>query len=128
MDSDDVVDPLVGGFAQGASDGLIVAFNAFTSTHRRLIVDLAARFRLPAAYPLEFFAESGGLFSYGFDQDDMFRQAAGYVDRLLRGEKPADLPVQFPTRFKLVINLKTAKALGLTIPPSLLAQADEVIE
>src|SRR5262249_23227366 len=104
------------------------AFNAFTTTHRAQIVDLAARNRLPAAYPLEFFVESGGLFSYGFDQEDMFRQAAGYVDRILKGAAPADLPVQFPTRFKLVINSKTANALGLRVPQLLLAQAHEVIE
>ncbi|MGH3578655.1 MAG: ABC transporter substrate-binding protein, partial [Mycobacterium sp.] len=122
------IERTIGGFVRGAGDGLVVAFNAFTTTHSRLIVDLAARYRLPAVYPLEFFAEAGGLFSYGFDQDDMFRQAAGYVDRILKGAKPADLPVQFPTRFKLVINLKTAKALGVTVPLVLLSQADEVIE
>ncbi|HEY4472084.1 MAG TPA: ABC transporter substrate-binding protein [Stellaceae bacterium] len=122
------IDRAIGGFAQGAGDSLIVAFNAFTTTHRGLIVDLAARYRLPAAYPLEFFVEGGGLFSYGFDQEDIFRQAAGYIDRILKGARAADLPVQFPTRFKLVINSKTAKALGLTLPPSILARADEVIE
>jgi putative ABC transport system substrate-binding protein len=122
------IDRAIGGFAQGGGDSLIVAFNAFTTTHRGLIVDLAARYRLPAAYPLEFFVEGGGLFSYGFDQEDIFRQAAGYIDRILKGARAADLPVQFPTRFKLVINSKTANALGLTLPPSILARADEVIE
>lgn len=122
------IDRAIGGFAQGAGDGLIVAFNAFTTTHRGQIVNLAARYRLPAAYPLEFFVEGGGLFSYGFDQEDMFRQAAGYIDRILKGARPAELPVQFPTRFKLVINSKTANALGLAVPQSLLSRADEVIE
>ena len=96
--------------------------------HRDLIVALASRHRLPAIYPYRSHAMSGGLISYGADQVDQMRRAAGYVDRILKGEKPADLPVQAPTKYELLINLKTAKALSLTVPPTLLARADEVIE
>ena len=110
--------------------GLIVAGDTFVETPsvRRLIIDLTATHRLPALYGVLTFAREGALLSYGIDQLDPYRRAAGYVDRILKGEKPADLPVQQPTKFHFVINLKTAKALGLTIPPSLLARADDIIE
>jgi putative ABC transport system substrate-binding protein len=97
-------------------------------THRASIISAAARNNVPAVYSASFFARDGGLLSYGVDRVDIFRRAATYVDRILRGAKPGDLPVQFPTKFELVVNLKTAKALGLTMPTSLLARADEVIE
>jgi putative tryptophan/tyrosine transport system substrate-binding protein len=96
--------------------------------HRDLIIALAARYRLPAIYPNRSFVISGGLIGYGADQLDQYRRAAGYVDRILKGEKPADLPVQAPTKYELVISLKTAKALGISVPETLLARADEVIE
>jgi putative ABC transport system substrate-binding protein len=114
--------------AREPNGGLIVMPDSFTDAHREEITSLVARYRLPAIYAYRFFAALGGLLSYGADLGDNFRRAADYVDRVLKGEKPADLPVQAPTKFELVINLKTAKVLGLTVPPSLLARADEVIE
>jgi putative tryptophan/tyrosine transport system substrate-binding protein len=118
----------VADFAAKPASGLIILPDAFTTGHRDLIVALAARYRLPAVYPLRVFAASGGLISDGGDPIDIFRRAASYVDRILKGANPGDLPVQTPTKFELVINLKTAKALGLDVPPMLLARADEVIE
>ncbi|SDR58119.1 putative ABC transport system substrate-binding protein [Rhizobiales bacterium GAS113] len=108
--------------------GLIIPPDTFMAFHYKLIIELAARSRMPAIYAFRFYAAAGGLVSYGPDIDDQFRRAAGYVDRILRGEKAGDLPVQQPTKFEFVINLRTAKALGLTITPSILARADEVIE
>jgi putative tryptophan/tyrosine transport system substrate-binding protein len=99
-----------------------------TTFHRDLIAELAIRHRVPAIYSQRNFIDSGGLICYGPDNDDVYRRAASYVDRILRGEKPAELPIQQPTKFELLINLKTAKALGLDVPPTLLARADEVIE
>lgn len=114
--------------AQEGDGGIIAAFNAFTTVHRGTIITAASRYRLPAIYPLRSFTDGGGLFSYGFDQNDQFRQAAAYVDRILKGDKTGDLPVQEPTKFEMIFNLKTAKALDLTVPPTLLARVDEVIE
>ena len=122
------IERAVAAFARGPNGGLIVTASASAIVHRDLIIALAARHRLPAVYPFRFFVANGGLISYGPDSIDLYRRAAGYVDRILKGEKPADLPVQAPTKYELVINLKTAKALGLEVPPSLLARADEVIE
>jgi putative tryptophan/tyrosine transport system substrate-binding protein len=115
-------------FARGPNGGLIVFPSPIASIHSNLIIGLAARHRVPAVYPFRFYASDGGLVSFGIDSADLFRRAASYVDRILRGEKPADLPVQAPTKFELAINAKTAKALGLDIPPTLLARADEIIE
>jgi putative tryptophan/tyrosine transport system substrate-binding protein len=115
-------------FAAEGSSGLIVSPNAVTFSNRDLIVTLAARLGLPAIYAFAFYPKSGGLISYGFDPVNHFQHGAGYVDRILRGAKPADLPVQYPTKFQLVVNLKTAKALGLAIPEPFLLRADEVIE
>ena len=122
------IDRSVSEFARSANGGLVLTAGAAGIGHRELIIALAARHRLPAIYPYQLFAVSGGLMSYGTDTADPNRRAAGYVDRILKGEKPADLPVQQPNKFDLVINLTTAKALGLTVPPALLARAAEVIE
>ena len=122
------VERAVTDFARSSNGGLIVPPSTPTIGHRKLIITLAARHGLPAVYAYRFFVTDGGLISYGADSVDSYRRAAGYVDRILKGEKPAHLPVQAPTKYELVINLKTAKALGLTVPPTLLARADEVIE
>ncbi len=122
------IETIIAAQSRESNSGLVVIPDGFLNVHRAEIVFLTARYRLPAVYPWRFFAELGGLLSYGSEQRDMFRVAATYVDRILRGEKPADLPVQAPTKYELVINLKTAKALGLTVPDRLLALADEVIE
>jgi putative tryptophan/tyrosine transport system substrate-binding protein len=115
-------------FGRSSNGGLIVTASGLAAVHPELIVTLAARHKLPAVYPFRYHVTSGGLISYGANSIEAYRQAAAYVDRILKGEKPADLPVQAPTRYELVINLKTAKALGLDIPSTLLARADEVIE
>jgi putative tryptophan/tyrosine transport system substrate-binding protein len=118
----------IAAFARTSNGSLIVTGANLANTHRKLIITLAARNKLPAVYTNRFYVADGGLISYGADPVDQYRRAASYVDRILKGEKPADLPVQAPTKFELVINLKTAKALDLDVPPSLLARADEVIE
>lgn len=115
-------------FARSDSGGLIVTSSPLASRHRDLIITLAARHKLPAVYGGRWFVTDGGLLSYAPDYVDQFRRAAGYVDRILKGEKPADMPVQAPTKYETVINLKTASTLGLNIPDSVLARADEVIE
>jgi len=115
-------------FAQQSNGGLVVQPDPVTNAHRKLIISLAVQHRLPAVYGYRYFVTEGGLISYGIDPADPYRQAASYVHRILMGEKPADMPVQQPTKFELVINLKTAKAIGITVPPMLLGRADEVIE
>ena len=122
------IERAVTAFARSPNGGLILTASALAIVHRNLIIALAAQHKLPAVYYRRYFATSGGLISYGYDVVQQYRGAAGYVDRILKGEKPADMPVQAPTEYELVINLKTAKTLGLTIPQSLLATADEVIE
>jgi putative ABC transport system substrate-binding protein len=122
------IERVVTAFARSSNGGLIVTGSTLAVVHRELITTLAARHRLPAVYPLRLFVTVGGLISYGPDSIDPYRRAAGYVDRILKGEKPAELPVQAPTKYELVINLTTAKALGLEVPATLIARADEVIE
>jgi ABC-type uncharacterized transport system substrate-binding protein len=122
------IERTVTAFARSSNGGLIVPGSALATIHRNLIIGLAARHKLPAVYSNPVFVADDGLISYGPDRVDQYRRAAAYVDRILKGEKPADLPVQAPTKYELVINLKTAKALGLDVPTSLLARADEVIE
>jgi putative tryptophan/tyrosine transport system substrate-binding protein len=123
-----VIEGAVSAFARSSNGGLIVTGSPSAGPHRELITTLAARHRLPAVYFARYFVDAGGLISYGPDLIDPYRRAAAYVDRILKGEKPADLPVQAPTKYELVINLRTAKAMGLEVPPTLLARADEVIE
>jgi len=122
------IERAINDFAQQPNGALVVAPTAVTLLHRDLIIALAARHRLPAVYPYHQFATSGGFISYGVDLAEQYRQAAGYVDRILKGASPGELPIQAPTKYELVINLKTAKALGLDVPPTLIARADEVIE
>jgi putative ABC transport system substrate-binding protein len=122
------IERTVTAFARGPNGGLIVTGSTLATVHRDLIVMLAARHKLPTVYPQRYYVTGGGLVSYGADLVDPYRRGANYVDRILKGDKPADLPVQAPTKYELVINLKTAKALGLEIPQTLLARADEVIE
>jgi putative ABC transport system substrate-binding protein len=122
------IERVVTAFAGGSNSGLIVTGSGLAIVHRELIITLAARHKLPAVYFQRDFVTAGGLISYGPDPIDPHRRAAAYVDRILKGEKPADMPVQGPTKYETVINLKTAKALGLTMPPALLARADDVIE
>jgi ABC-type uncharacterized transport system substrate-binding protein len=128
VDNDADIETALAALAREPGGAFIVLPDTFTGIHRQQIVSLAARYRLPAVYPFRWFADIGGLLSYGIDSDDMFRRAGGYVDRILKGMKPADLPVQAPVKYEMLINLKTAKALGLEVPTGLLATADEVIE
>ena len=123
----DEIERVVAAFARSGNGGVIVT-TVGTAAHRKLIISLAARYKLPSVYPYRYFTVDGGLISYGPNTYDPVRRAAGYVDRILKGEKPADMPVQAPTKYELIVNLKTAKVLGLSIPQSLLATADEVIE
>jgi putative ABC transport system substrate-binding protein len=122
------IERAVVGVANSGNGGLIVTASAFANVHRGLLISLAARHKLPAIYFARYFVDDGGLMSYGTDLVEQFRQAATYADRILKGEKPADMPVQAPTKYDLVINVKTAKALGLTVPATMLARADQVIE
>ena len=126
--SKDEIEGVIAAQARNPGGGLLVMPDVFNDTNRELIIALAARSGVPAIYPRPVFAESGGLIAYGADLAEQFRQAAGYIDRILKGAKPADLPIQTPTKFELIINLKTAKALGLAVPPLMLGRADQVIE
>jgi putative ABC transport system substrate-binding protein len=128
LQDDQQIEQAITAFGRSSNAGLIVTKTGAAIRHRDLIISLAARLRLPAVYPLRLFVASGGLVAYGTDIVDEYRLAASYVYRILKGEKPADLPVQAPTRFELVINTKTAKAIGLAVPPTLLARVTEVIE
>jgi putative ABC transport system substrate-binding protein len=128
LPDDGGIEPALATFARRGNSGLIVTSSSLSLVHRELIVALAARHKLPAVYWEPVFVAAGGLICYGPDRIDQFRSAAGYVNRILRGEKPADLPVQAPTKYELIINLKSAKALGLDIPATVLARADRVIE
>jgi putative ABC transport system substrate-binding protein len=123
-----LVERAIAELAHSGNGGIIALRLSEVISQRQLIIKLATRYRLPAIYPLRIFADDGGLIAYGPDTVDQFRLAASYVDRIVKGEKPGDLPVQAPTKFELVVNLKAAKAIGLTVPPSLLARTDEVIE
>ena len=122
------VERAVAAFARSANGGLVLTASPLSVFHRDLIITLAARYKLPAVYDSRIYVAAGGLVSYGPNFADQFRRAAGYIDRILKGAKPADLPVQAPSKYELIINLKTAKALGLTVPQSILARADEVVE
>jgi putative tryptophan/tyrosine transport system substrate-binding protein len=128
MRDDGEIEAAITAFARDSNGGLIVLGSSLANVHRELIITLAASHRLPAVYSDRIFVTSGGLISYGPNRIDQFQRGAVYVDRILKGEKPFDLPVQAPTKYELFINLKTAKALGLTVPPTLLALADDVIE
>jgi putative ABC transport system substrate-binding protein len=123
-----LIEQAIATFASSPNGGMALTASALSAVHHNLIISLAARYKLPTVYVEKYYVADGGLISYGADFIDQFRRAADYVDRILRGEKPADLPVQAPTKYELAINLKTANALGLTVPPTLLARADEVIE
>jgi putative ABC transport system substrate-binding protein len=124
----DAIEQIIAAVAEEPTSGLVVIPDAFANANRKSFISLAAQHRLPAVYAYRFFAIDGGLVSYGHDPTDPFRQAAAYINRIIRGEHPGSLPIQQPTKIELFINLKTAKALGLTVPPTLLARADEVIE
>jgi putative ABC transport system substrate-binding protein len=126
--NEDEVGPAFASFSREPTKGLIVLPGPVTNAHRSKIIAAARTDRIPAVYPFRFYTTKGGLVSYGVDTRDQYRRAASYIDRILKGEKPADLPVQAPTTYEMVINLDTAKTLGITIPPALLARADEVIE